>query len=96
MNITLPRVPSDKADHYIYGQAVGLVTQFLTTAFLSAPVPLASTLAAAIVGAGVEGWQYLQNRKAKQVGITPVRDVSFLDWLATVLGGAILDIATLS
>ncbi|MEJ7139159.1 hypothetical protein [Amphibiibacter pelophylacis] len=99
----LPIVPQDKANHVIYGAAVGLCA-LLALAALRAlggwtPGPeltrwtlLAPTLAATAIGIAKEIADELNNRRAIAQGRKPPDTVEAMDAIATALGGVAVSV----
>lgn len=79
----LPSLPSDKANHFIYGAAIYVVAFGVLTA-LKQPATYYALAVAALFGVGKEIVDYLQNRyEGARHG------VEGLDAFATIAGGAV-------
>jgi len=89
--MNLPQLPQDKANHFAYGAAIGVISSFATIGLghpeLSRLVPL---VAAGLAGAVKELADWLQNRQTVKSGGPPTHDVDVLDFLATLCGGLLV------
>ena len=79
---TLPQLPPDKANHFLYGTLIFTAFHF----FVPAITALEITAAFAI---GKELVDFIGNRKQKAAGLAPSHGVEFLDAFATFAGGLI-------
>jgi len=87
--MSLPSLPQDKANHFVYGAAIYAVT-FCIFSLLKLPATYYAFAVVAIFGIGKEIVDYLQNRfQGAQHG------VEALDALATIAGGAMCAIPLL-
>lgn len=92
--MNIPLIPHDKANHFIYGLAIGFAVQVACVIIgYSAAAPLASFFLAAIAGGVKEGMDAWANRKAKKVGLPEPHGVESWDWVATTFGGMFLGIS---
>jgi hypothetical protein len=89
--MNLPIIPHDKALHFIYGLAVGVVSYnaAIKAGFAGYAVVI-GFLAAAVVGAAKEGLDWLLNKRAVKAGLPAPHTVSLPDAIATAAGGAVL------
>jgi len=87
--MNLPQLPTDKANHFIYGSVI----------FLAAMLVLHTPLfcLAAVLGFAVakEALDYMQNQAAKKEGLPAPHGVEILDVVATTAGGAVCFVATM-
>jgi hypothetical protein len=90
----LPTIPADKANHIIYGAAIGLLAQ-ATCLFLKHPEasPLASLLTATIIGAITEAGDAWDNHLQRKAGFPARHGVETWDVVATSFGGLLVGIA---
>lgn len=91
-------IPQDKANHAIYGaltslvvQAGLLVTGAHTLGFRHKDVAFAAVI---VVALGKEIYDKYMNRQAAKAGLPPPHNVEWWDFLATVLGGAAIHLAS--
>lgn len=93
----LPLIKQDKANHFIYGGVIWIAIYFVVSFALAKPynglVALVGTVA---VGVAKEFCDYIQNEKAKEIGLKPDHGVDEWDAFATALGGAFLWISYLA
>lgn len=89
--MSLPLIPQDKANHFVYGAAIA-VAAGLVASQLGLQVIVYSIGAAAILGAVKEALDYYQNWRAKKAGLTPMHGVEFMDFAATALGGCAVNV----
>lgn len=87
--MNLPQLPTDKANHLIYGALIGLV------AFFALPLWWVPATAAALFGALKEiSDAWLNYRATKEIKQGP-HGVEWFDFLATACGGVILSLVCL-
>lgn len=92
----LPIIPQDKANHFIYGLAIGLVAA-IACGLAGHPKigPVASALVACIAG-GLKEWvDSMANSKSIDAGLPPQHGVEGEDWLVTTLGGLFIGVVLL-
>ncbi len=86
----LPVIPQDKANHFIYGAAVGLASVFaLRDTVFAEWFHVTPILAAGVLGVAKEALDYHLNKKNPGT-----YSVSAMDVIATVLGGVVVALAT--
>lgn len=78
-------IPQDKANHFVYGAAIGVVSHVLTLG--TSVAPFASIVASVAVGAIKEAHDAYVNYKTTGDWRTGPHGVEFLDFVATALGG---------
>lgn len=91
----LPSLPQDKANHVVYGAAVGLVA-YATSLALHGPHPVAVSMTVVAVMAvlkEVNDWRL--NLAAKRAGFKPPHGVELMDAVATLAGGAVVAVTAM-
>jgi len=79
----IPIIPADKANHVVYGAAIAAVLSIILG-------PLPALLAAGLVGALKELADAVSNWQARRAGLVPMHGVEWLDFAATLAGGALV------
>ena len=86
-----PTIPHDKALHFIYGLAVGVVAYNVAIkAGFAAYAVILGFAAAAAIGAAKEALDLWLNKRAAKAGLPAPHTVSVGDAVATAAGGAVL------
>ena len=89
--MNIPTIPHDKALHFIYGLAVGVVSYNVAIkAGFAGYAVAAGFLAAAAIGAAKEMLDAWLNKRAAAAGAPAPHTVSVGDAIATAAGGAVL------
>lgn len=91
INLEMPMLPQDKANHAIYGAGLALIAAVVGSHAFGLPGAPVALGVAALAGAVKEASDYLANRLS---GVH-LHDVEFLDFLATTCGGAVVAASTL-
>jgi len=90
--------PQDKANHFIYGAALGLTTLTLLSALKIPDTSgythsLAAVASATFLGVLKEVEDYFANQRAIAQGLPPQHGVEWMDMVATALGGVVVGFA---
>ena len=87
----------DKANHFLYGTLVALITlglcHILYRGHLTHAFSLAALFSAFLMGVLKEVTDYIVNRQAVARGETPTHGVEWADMVVTTLGGAVVAVA---
>lgn len=83
----LPSLPSDKANHIVYGAGIALVAYLMGLMLLPQYAAQIALAAAVVAGAGKEVADRWANIQAMRVGLPPPHGVELWDALATWAGG---------
>lgn len=87
--MTLPQLPQDKANHWVYGSLIYL-TFFTLFSFLSLPLIEFLSLGVVITFAvAKELADWMINERLVEDNKQPTHGVEFLDALATIAGGSV-------
>jgi len=90
--MNLPQLPQDKANHVLYGLAIAIVVSVVAM-LLKMPQPrLIGFVVAVVFAGGKEALDYLLNKKDAAAGKVATRAVEKLDFVATVVGSAVVPV----
>ena len=93
----LPLIPQDKANHFVYGALIGLLTLAVVSLFDAAQlVQIATpTVMSLVAGVAKEYRDKRANQKAVAAGLIPVHGVELADAIWTTSGGLLVTLAKL-
>jgi len=94
--MTLPMLPQDKANHFVYGLAIAIVAAYAAMVVLGwshQQGKWVGVVAAAAFGVAKEGFDYVMNKRSAAAGGPPVHTVDGMDALATAAGGLVAWVA---